>query len=173
MQCIAACGIMVYNEGGRIAKIEGNPYCPNNRGMVCAKSQAGPNQVYDPDRILYPLVRVGKRREGKWKRLPMKDALDLVAFGGTIAGGKVEGLKQIYESGTPEDFMFHYGRSPIKAAQNHFQKTAFGSGTQGNHTSICEGGKFVGHELTMGKHYDVNDVAPPLQERRGVHQGLY
>ena len=55
--------------------------------------------------------------------------------------------------------MFHYGRSRIKGAQNHFQKTAFGSGTQGNHTSICETAKWLGNELTMGKHYDVNDVA--------------
>ena len=159
MQCIAACGIVGYNEDGRIAKIEGNPYCPNNRGMVCAKSQAGPNQVYDPDRILYPLLRVGKRREGKWKRISMREALDLVAFGGTIAGRKVDGLKAIYESGKPEEFMFHYGRSRIKGAQNHFQKAAYGSGTQGNHTSICETAKWLGNEITMGKHYDVNDAA--------------
>ncbi len=38
MQCIAACGIIGYRENGRIAKIDGNPHCPNNRGMVCAKS---------------------------------------------------------------------------------------------------------------------------------------
>ncbi len=158
MQCIAACGIIGYRENGRIVKIEGNPYCANNRGMICAKSQAGVNQVYDPDRVLYPLLRVGKRGEGKWKRIPMKEALDLVAFGGTIAGRKVKGLKEIYET-KPEEFMFHYGRSRIKNAQNHFQKTAFGSGTQGNHTSICETAKWLGNELTMGKHYDVNDAA--------------
>ena len=52
-------------ERGRITKIEGNPYSPNNRGMTCAKAQAGMNLVYDPDRILYPLRRVGKRGEGK------------------------------------------------------------------------------------------------------------
>jgi anaerobic selenocysteine-containing dehydrogenase len=127
--------------------------------MVCAKGQTGINQVYDPDRLLYPLVRIGKRGEGKWKRLSMKGAMDLLAFGGTIAGRKVEGLKSIYESDKPEEFMFHYGRSRIKNAMNHFQKTAFGSGTQGNHTSICETAKWLGNELTMGKHYDVNDAA--------------
>ena len=35
---------------------------------TCAKAQAGLNQLYDLDRLLYPLVRVGKRRQGKWKR---------------------------------------------------------------------------------------------------------
>ncbi len=159
MQCIAACGIIGYRENGRIVKIEGNPHVPNNRGMVCAKSQAGVNQVYDPDRLLYPLVRVGKRGEGRWKRVSMKEALDLVAFGGTIAGRTVEGLKSIYESGHPEHFMFHYGRSRIKNAQAHFVTTALGSKTIGNHTSICETAKWLGNELTMGAHYDVNDVA--------------
>jgi anaerobic selenocysteine-containing dehydrogenase len=32
---------------------------------MCAKGQAGINQVYDPDRILYPLKRVGKRGDGR------------------------------------------------------------------------------------------------------------
>lgn len=159
MQCVAACSIIGYHENGRIVKIEGNPHGPNNRGMICAKSQAGVNQVYDPDRLLYPLVRVGKRREGKWKRIPMREALDLVALGGTIAGRKVEGLKDIYGSDTPEAFMFHYGRSRIKGAQEHFCQTAMGSKTMGDHTSICEAAKWVGNEVTMGKHYDVNDAA--------------
>ena len=85
-----------------ITKIEGNPHSPNNRGMVCAKAQAGMNQVYDPDRLLYPLLRVGKRGEGKWKRISRNKALDLAAYGGKIAGRKVEGLKSVYESKKPE-----------------------------------------------------------------------
>lgn len=158
LQCVAICGILGFNQDGHIVKIEGNPYSPNNRGMVCAKSQAGLNQVYDPDRLLYPLVRVGKRGEGKWKRISMKEALDLAAFGGVIAGRKVEGLKAIYESDKPEQFMFHYGRSRIGGAVTQFVNNAFGSKTVGNHTSICETAKWLGNELTMGKHYDVNDV---------------
>jgi thiosulfate reductase/polysulfide reductase chain A len=158
LQCVAICGIIGYAEDDHIVKIEGNPHCLNNRGMICAKGQAAINQAYDPDRIIYPLVRTGKRREGKWKRIPRKDAVNLVVNGGEIAGRKVEGLKAIYESGKPEEFMFHYGRSRIKGAQNHFSKTAFGSKTMGNHTSICETAKWLGNELTMGKHYDINDV---------------
>jgi thiosulfate reductase / polysulfide reductase chain A len=149
LQCVAICGLIGYAEGQRIVKIEGNPHVPNNRGMICPKGQAGVNQVYDPDRILYPLKRVGKRGEGKWKRIEMNDALDEVA-------GK---LKPIYNSEHPEEFMFHYGRSRIKGLVNHFCKTAFGTKTIGNHTSICEVGKWLGQELTMGKHYDINDVA--------------
>lgn len=160
LQCVAICGTIGYvdESTGKLVKIEGNPHTPNNRGMICAKGQAGPNQVYDPDRLLHPLVRTGKRGEGKWKRVTMEEALDLVAFGGEIAGKQRTGLKEIYESEHPEEFMLHYGRSRIGPALNHFVTTAFGSKTIGNHTSICETGKWLGNELTMGKHYDVNDV---------------
>lgn len=148
MQCIAACGIIAYVEDGRIVKLEGNPYSPNNRGMICAKGQAGINQVYDPDRILFPLKRVGKRGEGKWKRISWDEAIKEIS----------EKMNEVYMSGHPEDFMFHYGRSRIKYATKHMMH-ALCSKTQGNHTSICEAGKWVGQELSMGKHYDINDVA--------------
>ncbi len=159
LQCVAICGIMGYVEDGRITKIEGNPYVANNRGRTCAKSQAGINQVYDPDRLLYPLVRVGKRGEGRWRRVSMKDALDLAVNGGTIAGRKVMGLKAVYNSGKPEEFMLHYGRSRIGSALKHFCNNGMGSSTVGNHTSICETAKWTAQELTIGKHYDINDVA--------------
>lgn len=147
MQCIAACSIIGYVGDGRIVKIEGNPYCPNNRGMICAKGQAGINQVYDSDRVLYPLKRVGKRGEGKWKRISWDEAIKEIA----------SKMNEVYTSGHPEDFMFHYGRSRIKYATGHMMH-AISSKTQGNHTSICETGKWVGEEISMGKHYDINDV---------------
>ncbi|NQT89121.1 molybdopterin-dependent oxidoreductase, partial [bacterium] len=108
LQCVAICGVMAFREGtrerGRITKIEGNPYSPNNRGMTCAKAQAGINGVYDPDRILHPVRRVGKRGEGKWKRVSWDDALGEVATN----------IKACLDAGKPEEVMFHYGRSRIK-----------------------------------------------------------
>ncbi|MFQ5951783.1 MAG: molybdopterin-dependent oxidoreductase [Candidatus Omnitrophota bacterium] len=147
LQCVAICGVIGYVEDGRIVKIEGNPYCPNNRGMICAKGQAGVNQVYDPDRILYPLKRAGKRGEGKWKRISWDEAIKDVAAA----------MDKVYKGGHPEEFMFHYGRSRIKPAVNNLMHSV-SSKTKGNHTSICEVGKWTGQELSMGKHYDINDV---------------
>src|SRR6266581_19313 len=68
--CEAACGLMAYvdKETGRVKKFEGNPYHPGSRGRNCAKGPATINQVNDPERILYPLKRTGKRGEGKWER---------------------------------------------------------------------------------------------------------
>lgn len=147
LQCVTTCGIIGFVENGRLVKIEGNPEHPNNRGRICAKGQAGINQVYDPDRILYPMKRVGKRGEGKWKRISWDEALNEVA-------GK---LRAVRESGKPEEFFFHYGRNRTQGFTDRFTK-AFGTPSVFNHTAICEASKQVAQELMWGKSLDVNDV---------------
>ncbi len=149
-QCVSRDGIIGYVESGRLVKIEGNPKLPRTNGKVCARGQAGVNQVYDPDRILYPMKRVGKRGQGKWRRISWNEALNEVTAK----------LRELRDNGHPEEFMFHYGRmkaSSSKIIKSHFL-AAYGTGTIGNHTTICEGGKWVAQELTWGHHYDINDV---------------
>lgn len=150
-QCVARDGIIGYVEDGRIMHLEGNPDLPRTNGKLCARGQGGVGQVYNPDRILYPMKRVGKRGEGKWRRISWDEALDELA-------GK---LKNLQERGVPEKFMFHYGRmkgSTSVVVKDYFLP-AFGTGTVDGHTAICESGKWTAQELVWGKHYDVNDVA--------------
>src|SRR5712691_8565434 len=63
--CESACGILAYvdKEQLTVRKIEGNPLHPGSRGRTCAKGVVTPNQLEDPDRILYPLKRGGDREE--------------------------------------------------------------------------------------------------------------
>ena len=79
--CESACGLLAYidKETFEIRKFEGNPEHPGSRGRNCAKGPATLNQVTDPDRILYPLKRTGKRGEGKWERVSWDEALDDLA----------------------------------------------------------------------------------------------
>ena len=69
--CEAACGLLAYVDPQtlQIQKFEGNPVHPGSRGRNCAKGPATLNQITDPERILYPLRRAGKRGEGKWERV--------------------------------------------------------------------------------------------------------
>ena len=65
--CESACGLLAYvdREDLHVRKFEGNPEHPGSRGRNCAKGPSTLNQVTDPDRILYPLRRVGPRGEGR------------------------------------------------------------------------------------------------------------
>ncbi len=145
-QCVTRCPVIGYVENGRLVKIGGQPESIRTGGHLCAKGQAGVNQVNDPDRLLHPLRRVGKRGEGKWKRISWDEAISEIA-------GR---LKKLRDEGHPEKFMFHYGR--MKGSSSKLIKSVFlasyGTGTIGNHTAICESSKWTGQELTWGKHYD-------------------
>ncbi|MDH4118953.1 MAG: formate dehydrogenase, partial [Acidimicrobiia bacterium] len=61
--CESACGLLAYVDkaSGEVRKFEGNPAHPGSRGRNCAKGPATLNQMYDPERILYPLRRSGPR----------------------------------------------------------------------------------------------------------------
>src|SRR5689334_25339754 len=59
--CEAACGLLAYvdQESGEIQKLEGNPLHPGSRGRNCANGPATINQIHDPERVLFPMQRVG------------------------------------------------------------------------------------------------------------------
>jgi thiosulfate reductase/polysulfide reductase chain A len=144
-QCVTRDAMMGYVEDGRLMKLEGHPGSIRTLGKLCAKGQAGVNQVYFPDRILYPMRRVGKRGEHQWKRVTWDEALDEIA-------GK---LRELREAGTPELFMYQYGRHKASQAATMYDfMAAYGSGTIGNHTSVCEAAKWVGQESLWGGMYD-------------------
>src|SRR5512136_60751 len=100
--CEAGCGLLAYidKETLQIRKFEGNPAHPASRGRNCAKGPATLNQVTDPERILFPLKRAGKRGEGKWERVTWDMVLDDIA--GRIRKAIVEGRRN--------EIMYHVGR---------------------------------------------------------------
>lgn len=72
--CFWKCGVDAYTVNGKIKKLEGNKTNPNNYGRLCAKGNAGIHSTYDDDRVKYPMLRVGKRGEGKWKKISWDEA---------------------------------------------------------------------------------------------------
>ncbi len=79
MQCNAHCGVSGFLESNQLVSLYGNPAHPNSRGKICAKGMAAINEVYDPERLLYPLRRTGKRGEGKWKKISWDEAYEEIA----------------------------------------------------------------------------------------------
>jgi len=69
----------VDKETMKVVKLEGNPHHPGSRGKNCAKGPATINQINDPNRILYPLKRVGPRGSGKFERTSWDEVLDVLA----------------------------------------------------------------------------------------------
>ena len=71
-ECSSSCGILVKNREGRPIKIEGNPDHPLNQGTLCARGQASLLNLYDPDRLIAPVIRsraTGSRKETDWAQV--------------------------------------------------------------------------------------------------------
>ncbi len=62
--CPDACGVLITVEDGRATKIQGDPAHPVTRGFLCAKVAKYLDRVYSPDRVLYPMKRVGPKGSG-------------------------------------------------------------------------------------------------------------
>jgi len=77
--CHCECGVLVNVRDGRITKIEGDPKHPMNRGFTCIKGNVYHEIVYHPDRLKYPLKRLGIKRRGKWQRITWEQALNEIA----------------------------------------------------------------------------------------------
>ncbi len=59
--CPDACGVLVTVQDGRATKVQGDPAHPVTRGFLCAKVAKYLDRVYSPDRVLYPMRRVGPK----------------------------------------------------------------------------------------------------------------
>ena len=77
--CIHNCGVLAHVRNGRVVKLEGNPEYPMSKGALCAKALSGVSALYHPNRNKYPLLRVGKRGENKWRRISWNEAIDIIA----------------------------------------------------------------------------------------------
>ena len=95
--CWNMCVLKVHIRDGKIIAVEPddtiNPGLPRedsyvsketvDRCMVqlrpCAKGYVHTRYLYDPNRVIYPMKRVGKRGEGKFERISWDEALDTIA----------------------------------------------------------------------------------------------
>jgi anaerobic selenocysteine-containing dehydrogenase len=139
--CESACGLLAYIDKatGEVRKFEGNPENPGSRGRNCAKGPATLNQINDPDRILHPLKRTGKRGAGEWERISWDDALDDIA----------ERIRKAIVENRRDEIMYHVGR-PGEDGFTERILAAWGVDGHNSHTNICSSGSREGYQLWMG-----------------------
>lgn len=77
--CTADCGVLAHVKNGRVVKLDGDPDFSRSEGALCVKGLSGIQALYHPNRLKYPLKRVGLRGENKWKRISWEQAIDEIA----------------------------------------------------------------------------------------------
>ncbi len=139
--CESACGLTAYvdKESNAIRKFEGNPYHPGSRGRNCAKGPATINQINDPDRILYPLKRKGKRGEGQWERISWDQVLDEIATR----------IRKALLEKRHNEIAYHVGRPGHEGYANRVIQS-WGIDGHNSHTNVCSSGARFGYNLWYG-----------------------
>jgi thiosulfate reductase / polysulfide reductase chain A len=137
--CVWRCGLIAKIKDGRVVKLDGNPEHPHSRGNLCPRGQSGLMNTYDPDRVLKPLIRVGKRGEGKFREASWEEALDLTA-------NNMLAIKNKYGA---EAMVFS---STHNLSQVQFENLlyAFGSPNYGTQRSLCFNAMIVANQMTYG-----------------------
>ena len=109
--CHAGCIHKTLVEDGKIVKSEPLTYPDGTKGDICIKGTTGVDFPYHPDRLKYPLKRVGKRGEGKWKRITWEQALDEIA----------EKMQSIRKQYGPEAILFLPYSNNVSVSQTQMQ----------------------------------------------------
>jgi anaerobic selenocysteine-containing dehydrogenase len=138
--CKLQCGILVHRADGKVISVEGDPDSPANRGKLCLKGQAAVERLYHPNRLKYPLRRVGEKGTGGWERITWDEALKIVAE-------KLNGAKEEYGA---ESVVFAIG-SP-KGFGNYIRRLAnvFGTPNLEAPDHVCAVPSWIGSIFTCG-----------------------
>ena len=77
--CPDTCAILVTVDNGVATEVKGDPEHPTTAGVLCTKVSRYVERTYHPDRVLYPMRRVGRKGEGKFERITWAQAIDEIA----------------------------------------------------------------------------------------------
>jgi anaerobic selenocysteine-containing dehydrogenase len=77
--CPDTCAMLVTVDDGVATKIQGDPQAPFTEGTICTKVSHYLERTYSPDRLQYPMRRVGPKGKGIFKRISWDEALDDIA----------------------------------------------------------------------------------------------
>lgn len=153
--CKSRCGSRMVVEDGRLVAQLPDPAHPTGRAQ-CVKGRAAPELVYDPQRVLRPLLRTRPKGDADpgWREISWDEALGRVA----------QALLRVRAQSGPEAVAFAIATpsgTPIADDIRWIERlaNAFGSPNVANGTEICNWHKDFTHQLTFGRGIATPDFA--------------
>ncbi len=138
--CMAYCPTKIHIRQGKAIKID---MVKKRVAEICPRGDAQLDFVYHPDRLKYPLKRVGERGSGSFVRISWDEALDTVA-------SKFQNIKAEFGAESVV-FWVAYTKEP----RPYFRRLthAFGSPNYCTETSNCFSATWLATTLTYGQDY--------------------
>ncbi len=146
------CGLLATVKEGRVVRIQGDPDSPISHGYVCPKGLASVERLYHPDRLMHPMIRDGRRGEGRWRKASWDEALDL------LSGRIREAVRQwgaqsvLFGQGAPKGLEFFL---MMRLANG------LGSPNVAGPQNVCHMPRDISANLTIGFWPEVDYEHPP------------
>lgn len=77
--CQSRCRLFVHVRDGKAIRTSMAPFPDPRYNRICLRGLSHVQRIYDPNRLKYPMKRVGERGEGKWERISWDEAIGLIA----------------------------------------------------------------------------------------------
>ena len=83
VNCGSRCPLRLHVRDGVVVRVEtdntGDDEFGQHQVRCCVRGRSVRQRIYNPDRLKYPMKRVGKRGEGKFERITWEEAYDTIA----------------------------------------------------------------------------------------------
>ena len=140
--CPDTCAFLYHVEDGKLVEVVGDPDHPMTRGGLCVKLKDFAEHHYNPNRLLYPMSRVGPKGSGKFERITWDDALARI---------KTEWTRIIAEYGSqailPHAYLGHQGTlNGLTSGDAFFNRL----GSTVAEKTYCESGSSTAWIMTVG-----------------------
>lgn len=73
--CNQGCFLDLHVRDGKLVRVTNGEFLDPQYNRICFKGMSLPERVYSPDRIKYPMKRVGERGSGEWERITWDEAI--------------------------------------------------------------------------------------------------
>ncbi len=151
--CPDTCGIIPYVKDGKLVKVKGDPDHILTRGFLCQKVMNYPERVYSPDRVLYPLKRVGGKGAGEFRRISWDEAIETIT----------SQFKDIINKHCAESILPFSGSGTLGLVNGSVAGKRFFNrmGASRLDRTICSKGGRIGYKYTLGASFGADPLAIP------------
>ena len=148
LDCPDTCSLIVEKVDEKIVKVTGNPEHPVTKGVICHKVRHTPDKIHHPDRLLYPLKRVGAKGEGAFKRISWEEAYAEIQE-------KFTAIIEEYgaEAILPYSFYGNMGNLSAEGMDRRFFNRL---GASRLDRTICQAAGSEGYKYTMGGSFGID-----------------
>jgi anaerobic selenocysteine-containing dehydrogenase len=140
--CPDTCAFLYHVDGDRLVEVTGDPAHPMTRGGLCVKLKDFAQHHYNPERVLYPMRRVGPKGAGEFARISWDEALAEIKqrWDAIIATHGAEAIM-------PHAYLGHQGTlNGLTAGDAFFNRL----GSSVAEKTYCESGSSTAWVMTVG-----------------------